>query len=146
MSDRAHGTFDVTITPQPTDDSGIGRLDLAKRWHGDLLATGTGLMLSAGDPTLGRAGYVALETVTGTLHGREGGFAFQQYGVMRGDQRALPCSTPSCLAPARARWPGSRAPSRSPSTTTAPTPTTWTTPCRRTGSQSASRASSSSTY
>ncbi len=46
-------------------------------------------MLSAGDPTLGRAGYVALETVTGTLHGREGGFAFQQYGVMRGDAREL---------------------------------------------------------
>jgi|SoimicmetaTmtHMC_FD_contig_51_761927_length_1093_multi_3_in_0_out_0_2 Protein of unknown function (DUF3224) len=89
MNDHAHGTFDVTITPQPADDSGIGRLDLAKRWHGDLLATGTGLMLSAGDPTLGRAGYVALETVTGTLHGREGGFAFQQYGVMRGDAREL---------------------------------------------------------
>jgi hypothetical protein len=89
MSDHAHGTFDVTITPQPADDSGIGRLDLAKRWHGDLRATGTGLMLSAGDPTLGRAGYVALETVAGTLHGREGGFAFQQYGVMRGDEREL---------------------------------------------------------
>jgi hypothetical protein len=89
MSDHAHGTFDVTITPQPADDSGIGRLDLAKRWHGDLRATGTGLMLSAGDPTSGRAGYVALETVAGILHGREGGFAFQQYGVMRGDEREL---------------------------------------------------------
>jgi hypothetical protein len=89
MDDHAHGTFDVTITPQPADDSGIGRLDVAKRWHGDLRATGTGLMLSAGDPTLGRAGYVALETVTGTLHGREGGFALQQYGVMRGDARDL---------------------------------------------------------
>jgi len=89
MSDHAHGTFDVTITPQPADDSGIGRLDLAKRWHGDLRATGTGLMLSADDPTSGRAGYVALETVAGILHGREGGFAFQQYGVMRGDEREL---------------------------------------------------------
>jgi hypothetical protein len=89
MNDHAHGTFDVTITPQPADDSGIGRLDLAKRWHGDLRATGTGLMLSAGDPTSGRAGYVALETVAGILHGREGGFAFQQYGVMRGDEREL---------------------------------------------------------
>ncbi len=89
MSDHAHGTFDVTITPQPADDSGIGRLDLAKRWHGDLRATGTGLMLSAGDPTSGRAGYVALETVAGTLHGREGGFALQQYGLMRGDEREL---------------------------------------------------------
>ena len=40
-------------------------------------------MLSAGDPTIGSAGYVAVEVVIGTLHGREGSFAFQQYGVMR---------------------------------------------------------------
>ena len=89
MTDHARGTFEVTITPQPSDDSGIGRLDLVKRWHGDLHATSTGLMLSAGDPSLGRAGYVAVETVTGTLHGRRGSFAFQQYGVMRGDAREL---------------------------------------------------------
>ena len=85
----AHGTFEVTITPQPSDDSGIGRLDLVKRWHGDLDATSTGLMLSAGDPSLGHAGYVALQLVSGKLHGLEGGFAFQQYGVMRGDAREL---------------------------------------------------------
>ncbi len=89
MSDHAHGTFDVTITPQAPDDGGIGRLDLAKVWRGDLDATSVGLMLSAGDPSQGRAGYVALEVVTGTLHGREGGFAFQQYGVMRGEEQEL---------------------------------------------------------
>src|SRR4029077_2018267 len=60
-----------------------------KRWQGDLDATSTGLMLSAGDPSLGHAGYVALELVSGKLHGLEGGFAFQQYGVMRGDAQDL---------------------------------------------------------
>lgn len=83
MTEHAIGTFDVTITPQLADDSGIGRLDIAKTWHGDLEGTGAGLMLSAGDPTTGSAGYVALEVVEGTLHGRPGGFAFQQLGVMR---------------------------------------------------------------
>ena len=88
MSEHAHGTFEVTITPQPPDDSGIGRLDLAKTWPGDLTGTGHGLMLSAGDPAQGRAGYVALEIVAGTLHGR-GSFAFQQLGVMRGGEQEL---------------------------------------------------------
>ena len=39
-------------------------------------------MLSAGDPGAGAAGYVAIETVRGTLAGREGGFALLQRGVM----------------------------------------------------------------
>ncbi len=88
MAEHARGTFEVTITPQPTDDT-IGRFDLAKQWHGDLVGSSTGQMLSAGDPTSGRAGYVALEVVTGTLHGRAGSFAFQQLGVMRGDEQEL---------------------------------------------------------
>jgi hypothetical protein len=86
MTEHAHGTFEVTITPQPTDD-GIGRFDLAKRWQGDLEGSGTGQMLSAGDPAAGRAGYVALEVVSGTLHGRSGTLAFQQLGTMRGDEQ-----------------------------------------------------------
>jgi hypothetical protein len=89
MTKHAYVTFEVTLTPQPPDDPAIGRLDLAKRWHGDLDAAGRGLMLSAGDPSTGRAGYVALEIVDGTLHGRVGTFAFQQLGVMRGDEQEL---------------------------------------------------------
>jgi hypothetical protein len=34
--EHAYGTFEVTITPQPPGDSGIGRLELATRWHGGL--------------------------------------------------------------------------------------------------------------
>jgi hypothetical protein len=86
MSQTAHGTFEVTITPQDPD-GGIGRFALTKTWQGDLSGTGHGLMLSAGDPAQGAAGYVALEVVDGALHGRSGSLAFQQLGVMRdGDQ------------------------------------------------------------
>jgi hypothetical protein len=46
-------------------------------------------MLSAGDPTAGSAGYVALESVTGSLHGRTGAFAFQQLGVMHAGSQDL---------------------------------------------------------
>jgi hypothetical protein len=83
MSQTAHGTFEVTLTPQPPDDSGMGRFDLVKTWSGDLTGASRGLMLSAGDPARAEAGYVALEVVEGTLGGRSGSFAFQQLGVMR---------------------------------------------------------------
>src|SRR4051794_927793 len=87
MTRTAQGTFEVTITPLDSDD-GIGRLAIAKTWSGDLAGEGHGLMLSAGDPSDGSAGYVPLELVDGTLHGRVGALAFQQLGVMHaGDQR-----------------------------------------------------------
>lgn len=82
MSEHAHGMFEVTVTPLEPDGSGIGRVDLVKTWSGDLSGASHGLMLSAGDPAQSRAGYVALEIVEGSLHGRTGGFAFQQLGVM----------------------------------------------------------------
>jgi hypothetical protein len=82
MSPTARGTFEVTLTPQDSDDA-IARLSIDKTWSGDLAGTSRGLMLSAGDPAQGRAGYVALEVVDATLHGHSGSFAFQQLGVMR---------------------------------------------------------------
>jgi hypothetical protein len=88
MTETARGTFEVTVTPQDAD-GGIGRFALAKTWHGDLAGTGHGLMLSAGDPSKGAAGYVALEVVDGILHGRAGSLAFQQLGVMQGGGQEL---------------------------------------------------------
>ena len=45
-------------------------------------------MLTAMTPTKGSAGYVAIERVTGTLHGRAGSFVFQHSGTMdRGAQQ-----------------------------------------------------------
>jgi Protein of unknown function (DUF3224) len=87
MTQTARGTFEVTITPAE-DDRGVGRMLIAKTWTGDLAGEGHGQMLSAGDPTTGSAGYVAVEVVRGSLHGRRGSFAFAQHGVMRpGEQR-----------------------------------------------------------
>lgn len=86
MNLHAEGTFDVKTTLLPADEStagtAIARYALIKQFHGDLDATGKGEMLSSGDPTKGSAGYVALEAVTGTLHGRTGAFAFQHTGAM----------------------------------------------------------------
>jgi hypothetical protein len=78
----ARGTFTVQIDPVEHPQDGIGRMTLTKTWFGDLSGSGAGTMLSAGDPGAGRAGYVAVETVTGSLGDREGTFAFQQFGTM----------------------------------------------------------------
>lgn len=50
---------------------------------GDLEATGSGLMLSSGDPGSGAAGHVAIESVEGRLGHRSGGFCLQQLGMVR---------------------------------------------------------------
>ena len=87
----ATGTFDVTLTPQPIEDSAepatLGRLAIAKQFQGELEATSVGQMLSAGTGVKGSAGYVAIERVTGTLGGRAGSFVLQHSGTM---DRGLP--------------------------------------------------------
>jgi hypothetical protein len=86
MTSQAHGTFDVTLAPQPPDDnaeeSGLSRLSIDKQFHGDLEATSKGTMLAAGTATEGSAGYVAIERVSGTLQGRSGSFVLQHNGLM----------------------------------------------------------------
>ena len=86
MTMHASGTFEVKMTPQPAQDGvgdpGIGQMALNKQFHGDLEATGKGQMLAAGTEVSGSAGYVALERVSGTLHGRHGTFALQHSGTM----------------------------------------------------------------
>jgi len=78
----ARGTFEIVMTPGTLEINGaIGRFDFTKSFHGDLDATGIGVMLSAGDPLAGEAGYVAIETVQGSLAGQAGDFALQQFGT-----------------------------------------------------------------
>jgi hypothetical protein len=52
----ARGSFEVTITPLDSDDD-LDRRAITKTWSGDLSGDGHGLMVSAGDPTRGSAGY-----------------------------------------------------------------------------------------
>lgn len=82
----ATGTFDVKIVPLATDTpaegSPLGRMSIDKQFHGDLDATSKGEMLTAGTAIKNSAGYVAIERVTGTLHGKRGTFALQHNATM----------------------------------------------------------------
>lgn len=83
---KAMGTFEVKLVPQIADDyadaATLGRMSLDKQFHGDLEGTGKGQMLTAMTATTGSAGYVAIERVTGKLHGRSGTFVLQHTGTM----------------------------------------------------------------
>ena len=86
MTSLAKGRFDVKMLPLPAqddaNDAAIGRMALDKQYHGDLVGVGKGLMLAVGTAVDGSAGYVAMERITGSLHGRQGSFALQHCGVM----------------------------------------------------------------
>ena len=57
-------------------------MSLDKQFRGDLDATSKGEMLAANTEVKGSAGYVAMERVTGKLHGRSGTFVLQHSGTM----------------------------------------------------------------
>ena len=82
MATRASGMFEVKLTPQEGVAETLGRLTIEKTFRGDLEATSRGEMLTAGTAVKGSAGYVAIERVVGTLHGRGGSFALQHSGTM----------------------------------------------------------------
>ena len=84
MTTHATGTFEVKLTPQPPEDkadgSTLGRMSGDKQFHGDLEGTSKVQMLTAMTDVKGSAGYVAIERVTGTLHGHTGSFVLQHSG------------------------------------------------------------------
>jgi hypothetical protein len=86
VAKHATGPFEVKLSPQRPDDrvegSTLGRLSIDKQFQGDLEGTGKGEMLTAMSDVKGSAGYVAIERVTGALHGRRGSFVFQHSGTM----------------------------------------------------------------
>lgn len=88
---HATGSMDVTITSivnsaPPATAASFPRFSLRKHYHGPLDAEAIGEMLSGGDPRSGTAGYVAMETVTGTLQTPDGAhigsFQVMQMGTM----------------------------------------------------------------
>jgi hypothetical protein len=94
MTTHAKGTFEVELKPQGPQDKAEGatlaRMSIDKQFHGDLEAVSKGEMLSAMTNVMGSAGYVAIERVTGTLHGRAGAFVLQHTGTMtRGTQQLV---------------------------------------------------------
>ncbi|MDI1463196.1 DUF3224 domain-containing protein [Catellatospora sp. KI3] len=86
MGARATGTFKVSFEQLDSGDPAIGRMRVSKEISGDLQATAIAQMLSVGSTVPDSAGYVAIDQVTGTLHGRTGTFVLQHSGLMsRGD-------------------------------------------------------------
>lgn len=85
MTKHASGTFEVKLNPQVDDKVGdptVNRMSIDKQFHDDLEATSKGQMLAASTDIKGSAGYVAMERVSGTLHGHSGTFALQHSGTL----------------------------------------------------------------
>ncbi|MFO1340270.1 MAG: DUF3224 domain-containing protein [Burkholderiaceae bacterium] len=83
----ASGEFDVKIgaaemMTAPEGAPAMARRRLDKQYRGDLQGQALGEMLAAGQPQAGEAAYTALESFTGTLQGRRGGFALAHLGLM----------------------------------------------------------------
>ena len=93
MKQIAAGSFQVKAARQPPYDSAEGlvlaRTHFDKVFQGDLEATSTLEMLSAGTPVSGSAVYVALERVMGALGGRRGHFVLAHFGVMKRGEASL---------------------------------------------------------
>ena len=85
---RAKGLFELKIASQSPDGpaaqaAAFARLSLDKRYKGPLDAIGHGEMLADGGGSRKDGACVAMERVTGTLHGRAGSFALVHLAVMR---------------------------------------------------------------
>lgn len=74
------------MQPEPLGEiaakTGLGRMSIDKTYDGDLVATSRGEMLAYRSSVKGSAGYVAMETVTGSLEGRTGSFVLQHSSIM----------------------------------------------------------------
>jgi hypothetical protein len=83
---QAKGGFKVTMNSEPLSEvaatTTVARMSLDKQYDGDLQGTGKGEMLAFRSSTQGSAGYVAMEVVTGSLHGRSGSFVLQHSSTM----------------------------------------------------------------
>jgi hypothetical protein len=90
---QARGSFDVSLNPlapyNAAEDAKLGRMSIDKQFKGDLAAVSKGEMLSAFTATKGSAGYVAIERVSGSLHGRAGAFVLQHNATMTRGAPAL---------------------------------------------------------
>lgn len=85
VTQRATGSFEVKLTPQPVHEGAegvLGRRSIAKQFQGELAGTSRGEMLSYWSDATGSGAYVAIERFTGTLGGRTGSFLLVHKGIM----------------------------------------------------------------
>jgi|SRR5450432_241570 Protein of unknown function (DUF3224) len=90
MNKKAKGIFEVDILPQTDREVPmLNRMTIDKKFYGDMEATTQGQMLSARTTIPNSAGYVAIERVEGSLHGRKGSFVLQHMGTMNRGESSL---------------------------------------------------------
>jgi hypothetical protein len=86
MRTQAKGSFDIQSTANPArslgDGLAVGHMTFQKQLHGDLTGTGVVEMLGIMNREIGSGAYVALERITGTLHGKSGAFCTQHGSTM----------------------------------------------------------------
>ena len=86
--ETAKGYFDIKMVPETLSETaretGIGRMSLSKTFSGDLVGHSEGEMLGFRNLASGSGGYVAMETVHGTLAGQQGSFVLQHSSFMEG--------------------------------------------------------------
>ena len=89
MTAQATGTFDVKVTPLPTDEKvkgvTVGRFAIEKQWQGDIVGVSKGEMMSAGGEVKGSGGYVAVEPMTVSVKGKSGTFILMHHATMKND-------------------------------------------------------------
>lgn len=92
----AAGTFDIASRPEPpfATEAGVllGRMELDKVFHGHLKGTSVVYMTYARTPVDTSAGYVAVERIAGSLHGRQGSFVVLHTGLAHSGDSSLEVS------------------------------------------------------
>jgi hypothetical protein len=92
MANEASGSFEVRVKPVAGEmraNDSRGRMVFDKTFSGGLTGKSDGEMLTAGSPSTGSGGYVALERFEGKLDGRDGSFVMQHSGVMESGKYEL---------------------------------------------------------
>jgi hypothetical protein len=85
VTQRATGSFEVRLTPQPVHEGAegvLGRQSIEKVFKGELAGTSRGEMLAYWSAETSSGAYVAIERFTGTIGGRTGSFLLVHKGIM----------------------------------------------------------------
>jgi hypothetical protein len=88
----AKGIFTVQLQPLQaynTDENSLmGRMSIDKQFQGDVEGVSKGEMIAARTAINNSAGYVAIERVQGSIHGRTGAFVLQHSSTMNRGEAA----------------------------------------------------------
>ncbi|ADW71621.1 hypothetical protein AciX9_4694 (plasmid) [Granulicella tundricola MP5ACTX9] len=86
LMNHATGPFEVKVVPSghtPSGSEEFGEMSFTKVLSGNMVGTSKGLMLTSSTSSSGAMAYVALETVTASLHGSSGTFVLMHNATTR---------------------------------------------------------------